>query len=58
MRMADWKHVPSTVVIGRRGLPVVTRGYVEISGIRIYDDEIVIGPRGEPVFRPGGIEPA
>jgi hypothetical protein len=33
------RYVPSTVIVGDYGEPVVTRGYTEISGFRIYDEE-------------------
>lgn len=33
------KYVPGTVIVGDYGEPVLTRGYIEISGVRIYDDQ-------------------
>lgn len=41
------KYVPSTVVIGRYGERVVTRGYTEIGGARAYNDMVVVGPYGQ-----------
>lgn len=49
------KYVPSTVVIGENG-PCITRGYMEISGVRFYDDQVVIGDRGQRVISPGWTE--
>jgi hypothetical protein len=48
------KHVPSTVVIGPHG-PMVTRGYTDVGGLRIYDDQMQVGPYGQPVISPGYI---
>lgn len=50
-----WKHVASTVIIGPNG-PCITRGYMEIGGMRIYDDQIVIGPRGQRMVSEGWTE--
>ena len=49
------KRVPSTVVIGPHGR-MVTRGYTEIGGVRIYDDQVQVGAQGHFVS-PGWIEP-
>ena len=51
----DWKYVASTVVIGSHG-PCVTRGYMDIGGIRIYDDQVVVGERGQRMISPGWTE--
>lgn len=50
-----WKHVPSTVIIGPHG-PCVTRGYMEIGPMRIYDDQVVVGPRGQHRISEGWTE--
>lgn len=49
------KYVPSTVGVNIHGR-YVTRGYTEISGVRIYDDQVVVGPHGEYQISPGYTE--
>lgn len=49
------KYVASTVVIGPNG-PCITRGYVEIGGVRIYDDQVVVGRGGQHEISPGWTE--
>lgn len=50
------KYVPSTVVIGPHGR-CVTRGYTDLgNGIKIYDDQVVVGERGQRVISPGWID--
>jgi hypothetical protein len=34
----DIKYVPGTVIVGDHGQYVFTRGYHEIAGVRIYDE--------------------
>lgn len=50
------KRVPSTMVVGTHGQPVVRRGYFEIHGVRIYQDAAVVGPHGQLTHSPGTIE--
>lgn len=57
MAKPAWKYVASTIVIGDHG-PCVTRGYMEIGGIRFYDDQVVVGPRGQHQISPGWTERA
>jgi hypothetical protein len=33
------KYVPGTVVVGDHGEYIMTRGYHEIAGVRIYDEQ-------------------
>jgi hypothetical protein len=50
------KYVPSTVVIGPHGR-CVTRGYTDLgNGIKIFDDQVVVGERGQHVISPGWVE--
>lgn len=50
------KYVPSTVVCGPRG-HCVTRGYTDLgNGIKIYDDQVVVGERGQHVISRGWVE--
>jgi hypothetical protein len=49
------KYVASTVIIGPRGELQITRGYTEIGGIRFYDDQVVIGARGEHTLSKGEV---
>ncbi len=51
-----WEYVASTVVVGLMGQPMVTRGYMEIGGVRIYDDQVIVGQRGQPEISPGWME--
>ena len=53
--MSGYKYIPSTVVIGPHG-PCITRGYMEIGGTRIYDDQVVVGSRGQHEISPGWTE--
>lgn len=52
------RRVERTLVVGPRGLPVLSGGYTEIDGIRIYDDQFVIGHCGLPEIRKGKVEPS
>lgn len=49
------RYVPSTVVIGPNGR-CVTRGYTEIGGLRLYDDQVVVGENGQHVVSKGWVE--
>lgn len=52
------KQVPARVVETPRG-PVIERGYVEYcDGLRVYEDQITTGPRGERRISRGWVEVA
>jgi hypothetical protein len=55
MSNPGFRYVASTVVIGPRG-PCVTRGYMDIGGVRIYDDQFVVGRGGQREISPGWTE--
>lgn len=49
------KYHASTLVVGPYGQPVVTRGYTDLDGVRIYDDIVVVGKYGQHEVSRGGI---
>jgi hypothetical protein len=50
------KYVPSTIAIGPEG-PYVTRGYTDFgNGLRIYEDQLVVGKHGQYETSPGWCE--
>lgn len=56
MKDNGFKRVDRTLIVGPRGLPVVSSGYTEIGGVRLYDDELIIGRYGLPEVRQGRVE--
>jgi hypothetical protein len=54
--MTKIKFVPSTVVIGPHG-PCITRGYTDFgNGLRMYEDQVVVGPCGQHQISSGWTE--
>lgn len=50
------KRVSPALCIGPCGQPVLTPGYLEINGVRLYDDDVVVDRYGQPVIREGKVE--
>ena len=46
------KRVSPALCVG----PVLTPGYFEIDGVRLYDDDVVVDRYGQPVIRKGKME--
>lgn len=55
MVMHEPKYVPSSVFIDRYGQHRISRGYIEIGGIRIEDDILVYDQYGQPVVSKGSV---
>ncbi|WP_398482530.1 hypothetical protein [Tardiphaga sp.] len=52
------KQVPARVVSTPHGY-AIARGYVEYcDGMRVYEDQVVVGPYGERKVSPGWVEVA
>lgn len=50
------KRVSPSLCVGPYGEPVLTPGYFEIDGVRLYDDDVVVDRYGQPVIREGKME--
>lgn len=50
------KRVSSTLHVGPHGEPILTPGYFEIDGVRLYDDDVVVDQYGQLVIRKGKME--
>lgn len=50
------KRTSSALRVGPYGQPILTSGYFEINGVRLYDDDVVVDRYGQPVIREGKME--